>query len=73
MLILQILIKIDIGKWDTSSVTDMSNMFRYANNFNQDISKWDTLNVTNMKYMFLNANNFNGDIGGWDTSNVICN
>ena len=30
----------DINTWDTSSVTDMSNMFYGARNFNQDISGW---------------------------------
>jgi len=34
---LQILIKIDIGKWDTSKVTDMSGMFHSDINFNQDV------------------------------------
>ena len=28
----------DIGNWDTSNVTDMSQMFTYASSFNQDIS-----------------------------------
>ena len=36
------------GVWDTSSVTDMSELFRYATVFNQDIGHWDTSNVTNM-------------------------
>jgi len=36
----------DIGRWDTSNVTDMSRMFEYATEFNQDyIINWDTSNV----------------------------
>ena len=38
----------DIGKWDTSIVTDMSYMFCGANNFNQDIGGWNTSNVTDI-------------------------
>ena len=59
-----------IGNWDTSNVTDMSNLFYDAYNFNQDIGNWDTSNVTDMRWMFWSAEKFNGDIGKWDTSNV---
>ena len=34
----------DISKWDTSSVTDMSEMFSYSQ-FNGNISKWDFSNL----------------------------
>ena len=60
----------DIGSWDTSSVTNMGSMFRYAKAFNQDIGNWDTSSVTNMNYMFTDAVAFNGDIGSWNTSSV---
>ena len=60
----------DIKYWDTSSVTNMGNMFFGAMNFNADISGWDTSNVTDMSKMFWGAINFNADIGGWDTSSV---
>jgi surface protein len=56
--------------WDVSNVTDMSNMFIIAVNFNQDISSWNTSNVTNMQSMFKDATNFNQDISSWNTSNV---
>jgi len=59
-----------IDTWDTSNVTDMSNLFNGASAFNQDISGWDTSKVTNMSKMFLGAAAFNQDINGWDTSNV---
>ena len=61
---------VDVSTWDTSSVTDMSDMFPYATAFNQDIGAWDTSRVTNMKQMFYRADAFNQDIGGWDTSSV---
>jgi len=51
----------------TSKVTNMYNMFRGANTFNQDISGWDVSNVTIMSYMFANTNNlpsFNFNNGG---------
>ena len=59
-----------ISLWDTSLITDMSNLFESQANFNDDISGWDTSNVTNMYQMFYNAPVFNQDIGDWNTSNV---
>ena len=55
---------------DTSGVTNMSGMFRFAELFNQPISKWDTSSVTDMSEMFSGAESFNQPIGNWDTSNV---
>lgn len=60
----------NISHWDTSSVTNMAEMFRRATSFNQPIGAWDTSNVTSMYYMFQDAWNFNSDISGWDTSSV---
>jgi surface protein len=60
----------DIGHWDTSNVTDMSEMFSNADNFNQDIGLWDTSSVTDMSEMFNATEIFNKDIGSWDTSKV---
>ena len=64
-----------ISSWDTSGVTDMSTLFKDAEEFNDDIGSWDVSNVTNMKEMFKGeyhkeTRTFNQDIGGWDTSNV---
>ena len=61
---------IDVTSWDTSSVTNMSNMFHSNSAFNQDIGNWNTSSVTNMSYMFYNTSAFNQDIGGWNVSNV---
>jgi surface protein len=58
----------------TSSVTNMSNMFRGALSFNQDISGWNFLSVTDMSYMFFGGFNktstFNQDISSWNVSSV---
>ncbi|MDJ0761877.1 MAG: BspA family leucine-rich repeat surface protein [Myxococcota bacterium] len=59
-----------MNTWDTSSVTDMDDMFRAASAFNQDISAWDTSSVTDMSGMFEGASAFNQDISAWDTSSV---
>ena len=61
-----------IASWDTSSVTNMGQMFYalYGSVFNQPIGAWNTSAVTNMRYMFYNANAFNKPIGAWNTSAV---
>jgi len=73
-----------ISQWNTSSVTNMSELFSSytiedcldyheetaKKSFNEDISRWDVSNVTNMSYMFNNAQSFNQDISRWDVSNV---
>ena len=59
----------DISKWDVSSVTDMSYMFR-ASSFNGNISKWDVSSVTDMSYMFDGTSSFNGNLSSWDVSSV---
>ncbi len=64
------------GNWDfgdltdTSNVTNMSMLFRSAQNFNSDISNLNTSNVTDMSHMFSDAQVFNQDISNWDVGNV---
>ena len=60
----------DIGGWNTSNVTIMSNIFQLARIFNQNIGWWNTSNVTDMSNMFRDANTFNQNIRIWDTINV---
>ena len=65
----------NISSWDTSAVTDMSNLFSSTRNssmggFNSNISGWNVSQVTNMTFMFFGVYNFNQDIGGWDVSLV---
>ena len=64
----------DISNWDTSNVTDMTQMFKNASKFNQQIKfqevsnnsntyyAWNTLEVTKMNQMFKDANDFAGDM-----------
>ena len=59
-----------ISNWDVSRVTDMSNLFKDRNGFNEDIGNWNVSNVTDMESMFKNAEVFNQDIGNWDVSKV---
>ena len=60
----------DINTWDTSQITDMSQLFSSWPNFNSNISNWNVSNVTNMRGMFSGATLFNQNIGGWNTANV---
>ena len=71
-----------ISTWDTSGVTDMSELFCSSANvcyfhpnsdaasFNEDIGAWDTSGVTTMYLMFGGAAAFNQDIGGWAVHSV---
>jgi surface protein len=61
---------VDVTNVCTSRITDMSNMFYNAQDFNQDISTWDVSNVTEMSRMFHRAYWFNQDLSAWDVSNV---
>lgn len=56
-----------ISLWDTSTITNMSQMFRRATNFNHSgVSSWSVGNVTDFSYMFFDAANFNQDLGSWN-------
>ena len=59
-----------IADWDVSAVTDMSDMFKQAANFNADVSGWDVSAVTDVTSMFDEATNFNGDLSGWNVGGV---
>jgi surface protein len=64
----------DISSWDTSNVTDMSQMFFTAHAFNQPIitsgNSWNVSNVTDINGMFQENLRFNQNISSWDISNV---
>ena len=46
-------------QWNTSNVTDMSNMFEHASNFNQPLKQWNTAILTDMSDMFNGVECFN--------------
>ena len=56
--------------WNTSTVTNMAQLFQGAANFNKNIGSWNTSNVTTLASTFRNAIVFNQDISSWDTSSV---
>ena len=45
----------NINSWDTSCVTDMSELFQDNIDFNDNIGNWNTSKVTTMKGMFRGA------------------
>ncbi|WP_086244977.1 DarT ssDNA thymidine ADP-ribosyltransferase family protein, partial [Campylobacter devanensis] len=59
-----------IENWDVSSVTDMSEMFVFCENFNQPLDNWDVSSVTDMSEMFRDCKNFNQPLNNWDVSSV---
>ena len=59
-----------INDWDTSNVTDMSDLFKDRRTFNTTIGRWDTSRVTSMRQMFYNAVSFEQDVNGWNVSRV---
>ncbi len=61
----------NLSSWDVSSVTNMSEMFKNAKNFNGIIGSWEVMNVTDMGEMFDGAAAFDQDIGNWDVREVI--
>ena len=57
-----------IGSWDTSSVTDMWEMFGDSV-FDRPLDAWDTSRVTNMLSMFAGSA-YDQPLGSWDTGSV---
>jgi surface protein len=56
----------NINGWNTSKVTNMSEMFYAAKKFNQDISNWDVSHVKDMNKMFSYAKSFrNRNLTKW--------
>jgi len=60
----------DINRWDVSLITDMQDLFKEKNTFNDNISNWDVSNVTNMHGMFEDAEAFNQNLSSWNVSSV---
>jgi surface protein len=70
-----------IKYWNTTHITDMSNLFGGGHNtqarvvkgghrFVADLSQWDVSNVQNMSGMFAGCSKFNSDLSKWDVANV---
>ncbi len=59
-----------IADWDTSKVTNMSELFAGKSTCNPEIGEWNTAKVTTMAAMFAFASSFNQDLGKWDTAAV---
>lgn len=56
--------------WDVSTITNMTETFYGAINFNGDISNWNVSNVTNMSALFKNATTFDQGLENWDIGSV---
>ena len=57
---------VHISTWDTSEVTDMSELFKGKNAFDEDISGWDVSRVTRMGSIFSGATSFDKEyIKSW--------
>ena len=69
---LSYLTKIDLSGWDTSNVTNMSNMFKDCSSLTSlDVSGFDTSKVTNMNNMFDGCSSLTSlDLSGFNTSKV---
>jgi len=59
-----------ISGWNTSRVSDMSQVFDGNTAFNQPIGSWDTRNVTNMSRMFEGSSAFDQDLSNWIVTGV---
>ena len=59
-----------LESWDTSNVTNMSEMFQNSTDSFHGLSNWDVSKVSDMSNMFRGSA-FNDFIHNWDTSNVI--
>jgi surface protein len=64
---------VDIGNWDVSKVTTMSQTFFKAAQFvGTGLTKWSTGEVTTLYNTFRAAGEMNSALGGWDVRKVKC-
>jgi surface protein len=59
-----------IGKWNTSNIKLMNNLFANLATFNEDINDWDVSNVQDMSWMFWTCRTFNQPLNKWNVSNM---
>lgn len=63
--------EVDVSKWDTSKITNMSSMFNSTQIQTLDVSNWDTSKVTALNHIFNACQNLQYiDVSNWDTSSV---
>ena len=60
----------DFSNWDTSTVTNMQEVFRNSLRFNGSLGGWVTSNTTTIRGMFMSAVAFNQPLSTWDVSGV---
>ena len=60
----------DFSNWDTSTVTNMQEVFRNSLLFNGNLGGWVTSNTTTIRGMFMAAVAFNQPLSTWDVSGV---
>ena len=51
---------VGIDQWDVSKVTNMNNLFRDCDNFDQNIGDWNVVKLKNANHMFRNAPIYTG-------------
>lgn len=59
-----------LDNWNVSAITDMSECFSNAQQFNQDIGMWDVSSCTTFQNMFSGAVVFNQGLANWNTSSA---
>jgi surface protein len=60
---------IGLDYWNTSGISNMTNMFLGNTNFNNNLSGWNVANVTTMANAFQTANNFaKSGLSNWNVS-----
>ncbi|MEW7278287.1 BspA family leucine-rich repeat surface protein [Aquimarina sp. 2201CG1-2-11] len=63
-------LKGQIGNWDMTDITSISNMFKDCIVFDEDISSWTFTKLESANSTFSGATAFNQDISNWDMSKV---
>lgn len=58
----------DMDNWDTSSLDDITGLFRNCVAFNQDLPSWNVSSCTSFASVFDGCTSFNGDVTTWDVS-----
>ena len=58
------------GLWDTSQVTDFSEMFARSQTWNGDVNHLDTSGAERLSGMFTDCPQFNKPLNTWDVSNA---